>query len=601
MEAVLSERIFSAGPACLLLLVAGVGCRIASPQKALLPTQSDRLIQAYPELAGGRFAVIADFEHPNHQELFQLAAASAEARQVLSTDQGIPATGRTCLAFTAGSPDDALVINNESASHWYLKRDWRAYDLLLLNIHAPNPRRPAARENLTLALTIAAGLAAPSSAVQSFIPLTPGWNTLRVDLGEVGERIPLDEVRELRLSVSGAAKPVELCLDDLVLTGYRRDAFGDSANRDGALYVQRAGRRWNIGAGGRFELTFANGQIVRWYNLASDPYRLRNFVHGTVLGPNLMALGRTDSDPGVPAEADSDFAMLGKAVVAQDRLLETNSVRVVVACEWRFIDDPAAPSSDRPWQRWIYTIYPTGQVYVSVDQDAGSRASSLAPLGLAVIVASDGADRLDLQQAADAADGAAPLPSFGTVTNVPSDFSLLYVLGRHNNGVTLTEAMDGRHGRRSIVARAAGAKGLELPASWVCQLRLGAAGELGDQPEVLARAAAYVSPPELQFDLGSLAENTRLGHVVNGFDQATGCYAITADRGRVRFFIDGRQQPSFSPAFRVRDGAGQQAWVYINQALLTQVTRDSTGDLLFQLPGAIRNRTLVEVLFRSEP
>ena len=126
-------------------------------------------------------------------------------------------------------------------------------------------------------MELAGGVGDEIVAVHSSIPLQPGWNLVRLDLAEVGESIPLDNVRRMRLSVSGLENPVDLHLDDILLTAYRQDVFGDSGDREGNLYVQRVGRHWRIGAGGQFELAFANGQIVAWYNLAADPNEVDPF------------------------------------------------------------------------------------------------------------------------------------------------------------------------------------------------------------------------------------------------------------------------------------------------------------------------------------
>jgi hypothetical protein len=158
---------------------------------------------AYPDLRGGRFAVIADFEDPKHMEILQLISVSPKAKCVLSQRHGRAETGGGCVQFTAGSPDDAIVINNDRAENWNLNRDWQDYDLLLFGIESP-------KRDLTAEITISAGPANEPIAVYSYLRLERGWNLARLDLAEVGERIPLDDVRGLRFSVSGARKPVKL-------------------------------------------------------------------------------------------------------------------------------------------------------------------------------------------------------------------------------------------------------------------------------------------------------------------------------------------------------------------------------------------------------
>ena len=62
--------------------------------------------------------------------------------------------------------------------------------------------------------------------------------------------------------------------------------------------------------------------------------------------------------------------------------------------------------------------------------------------------------------------------------------------------------------------------------------------------------------------------------------------------------IDGTVSPLYSPVFRILEQDGLQAWVYVQDRILDRVARDRAGNLLFQLPGVIRDRTTIEVLFR---
>ena len=103
-------------------------------------TQTDRLMATYSDLQAARnFVVIADFENPAHMDLFQLIASSSEARCVLDPRGGRSDTGRHALRFVAGSSDDAVVVSNQVSQAWYLKRDWRAYDLLMMAVRAEQP------------------------------------------------------------------------------------------------------------------------------------------------------------------------------------------------------------------------------------------------------------------------------------------------------------------------------------------------------------------------------------------------------------------------------------------------------------------------------
>ncbi|MEK7731570.1 MAG: hypothetical protein AAB363_06905, partial [Planctomycetota bacterium] len=280
---ILIRRVFCGVVAlsCVTLLGACGGAKNLPPSG---PTRADILMQVYPELQTGRFVVIADFEDPKHMDLFQLISVSEQAKCVWDRKGGRVETGAGGLRLTAGSSDDTIVIANRPDAQWYLKRDWRPYDLLLMSVNAP-------QRGLALDVVMASGPPEQRVSAQSSIALQRGWNGIRIDLAEVAEQIPLDDVREIRLAVAGVSKPAQVRLDDILLTGNRVDLVGDSRSSNGALYVQQVGRRWNIGAGGRFELTFANGQITNGYNLAADPNRLRNLVQGTTLGPSPVVVG----------------------------------------------------------------------------------------------------------------------------------------------------------------------------------------------------------------------------------------------------------------------------------------------------------------------
>jgi hypothetical protein len=557
-------------------------CRGPKDRALSGPTRADTLIQVYPELQAGRFVVIADFEDPKHMDLFRLIGVSEQAKCVLDRKGGRAETGAACLQLTTGSSEDTVVLANNSEAQWYLKRDWRPYDLLLLSVYAP-------KRDLALDVTIGSGPAEQRVSAQSSMALQRGWNGLRIDLAEVGEQVPLDDVREVRLAVSGVSKPVELRFDDILLTGNRVDLVGDSRASTGALYVQQVGRRWNVGAGGRFELTFANGQITNGYNLAADPNRLRNLVQGTTLGPSPVVMGGSGPEVG-------DFSPLGKSVVARQRIVEMNAVRAVVASEWRFVDDPDAPLEGRPFQRWVYTVYPSGQVFVAVEATAATKSWSPPGLGLAVTLASPVDDPWQTQ-IATAGDGAEQpsTPVYATARSRPRDTLLLYMVHPAGGGSRIVEQADAHRRRVSLVGTQERAPGEMV--KWACQLVLAPSEEVS-QADVAARAVEYSQSAPIRLEVGSPVTDGGASRRGDGFEPSTGTHDLTPDQDRVRFVVDGQKHPVFSPAFRILGAKDREAWVYVNHLILSKVARDSGGNLVFQLPGTIRRSTLVEVLLR---
>ncbi len=562
-------------------VLALAGCQSAGPGGPDAPTHTDRLMQTYPELRGGRFAVLSDFENPAHMELVEPDSASAKSRTALEPRRGRAETGGAALAFHAVTPDDAVVLSNRQATNWYLKRDWSAYDLLLLSVAAPRP-------GLSLELSVAAGPPTARLAVSTVQRLDKGWNTLRLDLADLAERIPLDDVQEIRLSVPGLSAPAELILDDLILAGSRETLLGDPA-AVGALYVQRVGRRWLIGAGGRFELTFANGQIVGWHHLAGDPLRLRNLVQGTALGPTPVRVE-------VAHNQAPDFSAWGDRVSVRARITEMNPVRVVVTADWRFTADADAPLDRRPFQRWRYCIYPSGQVFVEVEATREDATWSAGKLGLAVTLRTEPTDRA---QTVSASEAGAVHAAYAVWRRAEPDAAILFLVrsaAASASPVRMVQHDEPDVRRMSFVAIAEPAAGtLER---WSAQLVLESAGNLGTE-ECLRRAEDAEHPPCPRFELGAAGAPGVGAEGTCGFDHGAGVYVLKPDEGRVRFVLDGARRPFSAPTFQLIDTPSDSCWVYVNHLLHEQVTRDADGRLLFHLPGVIRDRVLVEVLFRQ--
>jgi len=594
--------------ATVLLVLGVVGCQNPNNGSVSVPTQSDRLIRFYSELSSGRFAVLADFEDPVHRELFHIESASGRAQFAWDQKRGRPETGGRCLRLVADGPGDVLVMNNDHADRWYLKRDWRAYDLLLVSMRARPIGRSREEVGLTVDLMVGGAPEKERVTVRTSVALGPGWNQVRLDLADLGEKVPLDDVRELRFSVRGTDRPVELLLDDVLLTGYRENHLGNPDDADGGLYVQRVGRRWNVGAGGRFELTFARGQIVAWYDLAVDPLRTRNLVAGTTLGPSPVPLVSSVPRDERGASGERGGFSDDRRVRAASRLLEVNPVRVVVACHWWTADgqhatsssDSADESAAQPDMEWVYTIYPTGQVFVSVTCD-GDRFPLCGPdNGLAYAMTDASAKVFAVvSQPAEAEGGSAGfvVPQYGTLQSV-SGATLLGVSGTLGDQATIEASRDVDRKRALLTAAPwRGAGGSRR--CWTSHFFLGSGSGL-DGDEVEARARAYTKPVALQMELGSVFVSPSEGVVSDGFDRAAGCYVLTHDRGRVRLVIDGRPAPCYTPAFKVLQSARTQAWVYVNDQLLSPTSRDRNGNLIFQLPRTIRDRTVVEVLLGED-
>jgi hypothetical protein len=306
-----------------------------------------------------------------------------------------------------------------------------------------------------------------------------------------------------------------------------------------------------------------------------------------------------------------------------------NSVRVVVGCEWRFVDGLDASQDDHPFHRWVYTIYPTGQVYVAVDSTSTSTVAPAPPLGLTVTMAMDrdGDIRTYLEPVRAAPDPRAfsarrdaeprtqsrpdrssaraagvsdtpPRPYYAFARSEQADAFLLYVPGDQPRLLGLAEESHADQPQVSFTAHHQ--KTAANTEEWHCHMLLGTAADVSDD-EALARAIDYARPGGLRFELGSPVLRAGESDGRTGFDPTSGCYVITPDQGRVRFTIDGRRQPRFSPVFQIIGGIDTDAWVYVNHLIFENFARDAAGGLVFQLPGTVRGETVVEVLFRRRP
>lgn len=557
------------------------GCKLLRNRSDSAPTQTDRLMRTYPELASGRFAVIADFENPAHMELFQLIGVSEDARCKLSPKHGRKATGKNGLMFRAASPDDTIVVNNRHATAWYLKRNWTDYDLLMLTVNSPE-------NNLALQLLLVSGTGERVQSAFSSIRLERGWNILRLDLADIGEHVALDDIQELQLSIEGLERATTLSIDDIILTSSRKTLLGNPQVGDGRLFAQRVGRRLTIGSAGRFEITFANGQIVRWHNLETDPHRLVNLVEGTTLGPTPVWLD-------VPDDRDAQ-SMFGRYVSIRPHIVELNPIRAVLTCEQRFMDDPNRPSDDRPFRRWTYTIYPSGQIYASVTSTTATRQHATHRVGLDVNCSSDRDDVIRTQSLATAETGETATPAHGYFYSPARQAGLLYVVAGAHRASQIIERFD-------PVARLSTLEAIcdvnEEPVThWSTLLHLHN-GPMMSQEAASIISRNFAHPPQLKVEIGSVADTFDGRPLVNGFDRHSGTYVLTAERGRLRFSLDGRDSAIVAPAFRIIGTATPQVWIYVNHLIHDRVFRAEDGTVLFQLPGTIDSRTLIEVIFRQ--
>ena len=594
-----------------------ISCRSGAPsgfaaKASSSPSRLDRMAAAYPDLRAGRYAIIADFEDPTHVELFRAMGTPAPRSGAAFTSHveartrgGRAETGSGCLSATILTPEDAIVINSDHATQWALKRDWHDYDLLLLAVHSPSA-------NVDVSLTVRSGAArAGSGATEEPSPrpsplkgeggggstvrdgarelaarkattrqrLERGWNLLRLDLADLGEHVALDDVREIRISADAPKWPLELRLDDIILTASRTRLFGDAEARDGKMFTYQQGRRYHIGAGGKFELVFGNGQIVGWYDLAADPRRIRNLWDGMMLGfaqPGGANRAGADSDPGI---------------VVSSKLREANVVRCVLVVEVR-AQLPAPTDTKGLVYRWTYDIYPTGKIYTSVEFGPRMSTAFADPPLLRVTKAREPRGKFDtifstiapragedLHQGAFAPQGASA--NMAIVATIPID-----------------ETTSGD--RRSIVSDDGLGFGPTHPEQfdrtrpWLLRLAHCDHSLMGEDPTIFAEWFEGAETFSLVARGGKAVSETV------GFDGGAGTYRVNAKGESIRIELGTGIGWFDSPGFVVAETPGTDAWVYANSKLVTPTARDADGNLIFQLPGVVREKTVVEVLFDQQ-
>jgi hypothetical protein len=244
----------------------------------------------------------------------------------------------------------------------------------------------------------------------------------------------------------------------------------------------------------------------------------------------------------------------------------------------------------------VYTVYPSGQVFAAVEATGMTKSWTPPGFGLAVTVASSADDEWKMQTAVPAvATAELSKPGYAAARSQPRDTVLVYMLDSPSASSRIVEQADSTARRVSLIGTQESAP-VEVM-KWACQLVLGLAGEVSDADAVI-RAAEYAGPASIRVEVGSPAMGSGSSHRGDGFDPATGTFDLDPDQGRVRFFVEGQKRPAFSPAFRIVGAKDQEAWVYVNHLILSKVARDPGGNLVFQLPGTIRQATLVEVLLR---
>ncbi len=561
----------------------------AAGSKPLPPTLA-RMQKNYADLHTGRFVCLADFNTAPQANLFRVLGADGtetEDQPTISVRRAVDETGAGGLKARLTSRNDQLRFDGVRSDQLALVRDWREYHLLLLNIHAPP-------DGLLLDFSVQSGSDVPIRWIRRLFA-KPGWHLYRFDLSVIGDEIDLADVRALVWTAPNLTAPVDLYLDDLILTDNTRYLLGGAA-AEGGLYVVTRGRRIHVGARGRFDLAFSDGVIVEWH--ADDE---RNLAVRSGLGPWPVPLPQDWSlrraDP-VVYDDPALFASWGARVAAAQRLVEMSEFRVVIEGIWRFparlgITGTDAGSDRRPEHSWRYVIYPSGQVYLRVTSHASGAGWRAPRVGYALAL--DGRSGF-VGVKSESGYGGRSTANFVLLSQPGHDRpDLLWCPHVPEAAERQLELVSADERRIAVtvgdVEGADTVDGAHLLRFWP--------PDIDDLPEGQSFAADYQQPASVAASHGHVIKDAPGDLDHDGFNESEGCYELALKEGLLRFkFLPGsglRHQP----IFRAHGTAQAGCWVYAGGRIIRRQGRDQADNLLFTLPGVISRPLTIEVNTQS--
>lgn len=583
--------------AAIVCITGAGGCLQPPGYHRPLEPVADRLVKEYPDLASGRLHIIAHFETLDHGAIFRLSPPTAAGYVGIVTERARPETGAGSLKVSLRSRDQELIVEDSGQGGWTLLRDWRPFHLLLMSIYSPRPIGG-------VAFAARSGTEKPAEYRQADIVLREGWNLVRIDLGDLAERIDLADVRQLRVGCPQLAEPIDLYIDDIVLADNGRNILASPTAQPGDLFVRSEGKRLRVGVVERFELAFSRGQIVQWFDLAVDPNRLRNLAGGGPIGPVPVVLG-AGAEPTTDEVCGWD--RLGPSAEAFQKLVEASPVRVVIWGEWRFgpITATAPAGGNAPLHRWVYTIYATGKVCLEFAGNvavADPASGAQRPIGYTVSCADgEGFERI-IHPAGTASNADGERTGADALSYVlyrqtkPDGPDLLYAFHR---GATAPLARPIRHGQEPRLGALFYGGPAESVTAWAAMLTVWP-HDIDGPRQAEEMALDYANPTPIAIDAGRLVR-TDTGDIDNdGFNESRGHYTLEPDGNKIKVRLDGDRRMRFGPAFKIVDVADKNVWVYVDGMIIQPVARDDEGNAIFQVPRVLDKETLVEVTTRAK-
>ena len=561
----------------------GAGSGNGRDQVQQLPPSLARMRDHYEDLRNGRFVCLADFNTLAQAELFRTVdqVGRETANQPgISVRQSVDATGAGGLKVRLDDAGERVLFDGRRSGKLALVRDWSNYNLLLFNIRGPD-------DGIMLEFGVESGTDTPLKTTRKLFA-KPGWHLYRFDIADLGEEIDIMDIRALSWRAPELAQPADLFFDDFLLTDNTHTLLGADAS-DGELYISSSGRRIMIGARGRFELAFADGMIVEWQAGVRHNLTVRSG-----LGPWPVPLPEgwdQRRDNPIIYDDPSLFATWGEQVATKQRIVEQSCYRVVLEGIWRFetAADQAPNLDGQPEHRWRWTIYPSGQVYLSVRSSPGNRAWPESQLGY--VVAIDG--RSGFQRV---------VSNSGAGTDEDVNFVLMSQPGRDKPDLlwcghapaTIRRQLEliSEDGRRLAVTAG------DIPVAGVMEtahlLRFWP-WDLDSAVEAESIAGDYQHPARLDVARGQVVRDAPGDLNSDGFNESQGCYELALDEGLLRLVFQPETKLRYGPMFRIRGTVGKTCWVYAEGRIINADERDREGNLMFGLPGVFSRPLKIEV------
>ena len=304
-----------------------------------LSSLSAQQFAAYPLLKYSSYLPLADFEKKWQLADFHLSRAHGQngRAKIFYTDSPT-ATGVGAMGIFFASTDDYTLTFNP------IIQDWHQYNILLCAIFCNQNS-----QDIDIKITDKAG-----KMFRRKYRLQRKWNKLTIDLVSAGRYIDLTRIANVKFHFYQIGQ-TQLYIDDIILANHLHILSGDIDGKPGTMFVAKAGKRLRIGVNKRFELVFADGNIVGWFDLTTDKYRQNNLTAINGLGPRIYQI--TDNGKFLPLPPDKTLLSVHTSIV------HISQRRVKIIADIFFGSSISGRKSD---QTIIYDIRANGMIKIQI-------------------------------------------------------------------------------------------------------------------------------------------------------------------------------------------------------------------------------------------